>query len=163
MAASKNPRKRGATSGAALGAAERKEQAVALRKKGKSYAQIGDALGISKQAAHGLVVGALKEHREQTAEEVADLRAIENLRLDELLATWFPLALAGDKDAAAIVLKIQDRRAKLEGLDAATKTELTGKDGSALQVQSTVDLTLLDDTKLAQLEALLQAATPKAD
>ncbi len=161
-----NKKRRGATSGATVAALERKEEAVRMRKNGLSFQAIGEALGVSKQAAHGLVTGAMREHIETTKEEAEQLVALEEMRLDDLLRAWLPAALTGDDKAAGIVLKVGERRSKLRGLDAASKTELTGKDGGPLAsvVASTpLDLSKLSAEQLSTLEGILKQAAPSEE
>lgn len=122
---------------------QRQADAVAMRLRGKSYAEIGRVLGITKQAAHKLVTEALEEMRRQCEEDVEILRQIEVARLEELHDRFAPMAdpkgmddpVAIDmaKKAAEIVLKAADRRAKLLGLDAPTKSELSGPNGAPIQ------------------------------
>ena len=52
--------------------------------------------------------------------------ALESARLDKLLAAWWPLAIGGDKDAAGIVLRAVERRAKPLGLDVPKRIDITG-------------------------------------
>jgi orotate phosphoribosyltransferase-like protein len=55
-------------------------RAVELKTAGYTYAQVADELGyFSRGTAYNIVAKAL---REQTAEAVADLRDLENARLD---------------------------------------------------------------------------------
>jgi hypothetical protein len=97
--------------------AERRRQAVGLRLAGASYESIGHGLGISKQAAHKLVMGALEELAKRTAEDVAEMRQLELGRIDEiLLALW---TNRRDPRTADTILRAMDRRARLLGLDVA--------------------------------------------
>lgn len=59
------------------------------------------------------------------------------------------------------VLSCIDRRCKLLGLDAATKSELTGKDGGPIQSESTTkpDLSKLGVDELLQLRQIMTKAT----
>ena len=104
--------------------AERKRQAVALRIAGATFEQIGERLGISKQAAHGLVVKALEATNKQTAETAEQLRAIELQRLDALQAALWADAMRGDEQKVDRVLRVMQRRAALLGLDAPARQEI---------------------------------------
>ena len=55
-----------------------------------------------------------------------ELLALELSRLDGLLAKVYPMAAQGDLQAVDRVLKICERRARLLGLDAPTRTALQG-------------------------------------
>ena len=69
------------------------------------------------------------------AEAVDEHRRIEGERMDNLLATYMPQALAGDVKSADFVLKVLDRRAKLLGLDAPTKTEVITLDAIDAEIR----------------------------
>lgn len=113
---------------------EREAQALELRKQGLTYGQIGDLLGISEMGAHKCVNRALNKFRTEMAEEAADVRQLELERLDALFAGVWMKALSGDPASMGSALKVMERRAKLLGLDAATKSELSGPDGKPLSV-----------------------------
>lgn len=108
---------------------ERKLKALEMRKARATYAQIGAALGVTKNAAWKLVQSALKETIREPAEEV---RALELETLDRLQFALWQQATNGNHGAVDRVLRVMERRAKLLGLDAPEKRELTGKDGEPL-------------------------------
>ena len=64
-------------------------------------------------------------------------RAMDLEELDKLAARFFQPACIGDSKAAAIYLKIQERRAKLLGLDTPThiKVEVKAYDANELNRQ----------------------------
>ena len=110
--------------------AERRQIAIAMRREGATYDQIGSRLGISTTAAYNHVTKAL-ESIQKAIENDADLyRALEADRLDALQAAIWPQA-AGEGDLKAIdrVLRVMERRAKLLGLDAPAKVAATTADG----------------------------------
>ena len=72
---------------------------------------------------------ALKKTLQEPADEV---RTLEVERLDSLLnGLWQRRHVPEITDR---ILRIMERRAKLLGLDAPTRTEVTGKDGGAIEV-----------------------------
>jgi hypothetical protein len=80
-----------------------------------------------------------------TGEEAGQDRKSDNVR---------KVTRDGDASFTRQILDVQDRRAKLLGLDAPTKTELTGKDGAAIVTENTnLSVTGLDD---AEQDAVLQ-------
>ncbi len=100
-------------------AAERRAQAFELRKAGLSYQKIGDQLGITRQSAHGLVTTALRKLNEKTAEDAAELTRLELERLDDCQAIVVHEMRTGNRlGAVDRLLRIQELRAKLLGLDA---------------------------------------------
>jgi hypothetical protein len=95
-------------------AAARRVRAVELKTAGYTYAQVADELGYSSRGtAYNIVAKAL---REQTAEAVADLRDLENARLDALQVALWDAAMAGDINAAVVIVKIVKARVHLNGL-----------------------------------------------
>lgn len=112
------------TSQRALEAARKKREALALREAGATLQTIGDKLYKGDRSnAHRAITEALAE---QAAENVAEVRALENARLDQMLLGAWPRARKGDNHAIASVIRIMDRRAKLNGLDMPIKTEEVG-------------------------------------
>ena len=100
-------------------AAEMRAEAVKLRKMGLSYPQIAERLGYnSRQAAHQAVTTALRDIREETADDADDLRTLEAERLDQLWQIAFTEAVSNrSMRAIDTLMRIQERRAKLFGLD----------------------------------------------
>lgn len=105
-----------------------------LRVLGATYAQIGERLGISKQAAHEYVTTELALLRAQTAEAAEQVRDLELARLDAVLVPQLKAAIEGSQGAVDRVLRIQERRAKLLGLDAPTKSEVGGPGGGPVEI-----------------------------
>ena len=120
------------------------------RLQGYAFADIGAILGVTAQRAHQLVGEALADLTREAAEQ---LREIEAERLDKLTTAFFPNAVQGDLSAAAVVLRIMERRARLFGLDAPARHEVAGKDNLAVEV------TVMDaeSARAALLTALLNA------
>lgn len=129
------------TSGPKLTAAERRLQALTLRKSGYTFAQIGVALDYSEQRAYRVVMDELRRLNAACAETAADLVRLQEERIDALLAAVWPLAtgrlvIAGDKvsvppclDAVAKAIKLLERLAALRGIDAPKKVAPTSPDG----------------------------------
>lgn len=109
------------TTARALAQREQTLKALNLRKAGATYAQIAETCGYSApQAACRAVQRALA--REQ-AEAVADLRQLQAARLDDLLRVLYPRALKGDYGAIDRIHRLEERRAKLYGLDAPVQVQ----------------------------------------
>lgn len=118
-----------ATSPRALVALQRQQQAVELRRAGRSYREIARQVGIGVASAHRLVAAAIAEARTTVQEDVVELRALELSRLDGMLGGLWPEARRGNLGAVDRVLKIMERRAKLLGLDAPAKVARTNPAG----------------------------------
>jgi len=103
-----------ATSPAIVKAATRAREALELRKAGKSFSKIAEALGYgSSNGAYQAVKRELAELTRQPAEE---LLALEVERLDELFGALWEQARTGDLDAVEGTRKLIMDRAKLLGL-----------------------------------------------
>jgi len=107
---------------------KRRQEAFALRKGGANYHQIAKQLGFnSPQSAHQYVMEAIKELNETLQEEIAQVRRMELERLDGMQVPFMLAAKTGSPEAAGVVLRIQDMRARLLGLFAPTKIDASVK------------------------------------
>ena len=115
-----------------LAALERQMQALELRKAGVSYAKIAEVLGYaSTGGSHKAVSSALKKTLQEPADE---LRKLEVERLDAALSSIWASVKQGQYGAIDRALRIMERRARLLGLDAPTKQEVTGADGKNIEL-----------------------------
>lgn len=89
----------GSASGKRITAAERRERAWELRKRGMTFRAIAEQLApefggsYSKSQAERDIKKALDELQERTLETAAEARATDLARLDDLLFAWFATAL----------------------------------------------------------------------
>jgi hypothetical protein len=97
--------------------AERQRLAIEMRRAGKTYAAIGEALGVTDGRAAQLVSAALEETRKEIAEGAEKLRAMEVERIEEIAAGIYDAAKAGDLRAIDRWVKLRERYARLLGLD----------------------------------------------
>jgi len=109
---------------------DRKLKALELRKAGYDYRRIGETLGCSVTQAHRDVAAALKLTLQEPAD---DVRALEVERLDNMLRALWRDVSAGNHGAIDRALRVMERRAKLLGLDAPTRTETTGANGEPVR------------------------------
>lgn len=115
--------------------AERRAQAITLRIAGMDWQSIADRLGYSSRgAACQDVARALEANLAEQSQAADTLREVESLRLDRLQAAAWPSAVKGELKAIDTVLKVIDRRAKLNGLDMPVRTELTGASGGPVVI-----------------------------
>lgn len=123
----------------------------------------------SVQGASKDLIRALEEARDAEKAEASVYRQQENERLDSLLeAVWSKATIPSpvfdrerevvaheiDLKAVDTVLKLMDRRAKLNGLDTPVRSEITGADGGPLQMGRATQ---------AELEALIGLSRPPID
>lgn len=112
------------TSEKRLAAAQRKCEALRLRAAGATFQEIADGLGYSSvSGAHKAVVSALRETLQEPSDE---LRRLESDRLRAMMAAVWPRVEGGDLHAIDRALRIQERLARLLGLDAPARAELAG-------------------------------------
>ncbi|WP_297775441.1 hypothetical protein [Mycobacterium sp.] len=119
---------------------ERRNNVLKLRRRGLGRIEIADAMAklgdpISDATVRTILDSALNRISKEDSETTEQLRVLENQRLDDLLATFLPQALRMQPDhkprdqarAAAVVLKTMERRARLNGLDAAQEIRHSGR------------------------------------
>jgi hypothetical protein len=106
----------GAASARKLTALARASEAVRLKRDGYTFHEIGEHLGITRQAAHLLVTKYRTEARELVIEETLDLVLFELERLDFLLLKLRPGIDLGDPKSINTARQIVMDRAKLQGL-----------------------------------------------
>lgn len=107
---------------AAVSAATRAEM-VALRLQGFTYEQIAERHGYATASAARQVVMRALAHVE--AANVRDMRTLENARLDRAQAGLWPKVLQGDPRATDTWLRLSQRRARLNGLDAPVQVAIS--------------------------------------
>jgi hypothetical protein len=110
---------------------QQQQQALELRKGGASYLEIGAALGVTKQRAYTVVISAMDELGTITREGAAQVKQMELERLNSMHMSLWPQRK--NPRVVDTLLRIQERRARLLGLDAPTKTALTDADGGSVQ------------------------------
>lgn len=114
------------------------EQAADLRLRGLTYERIGRQLNMTPEGARQAVLRGLDRIRGHTDELAVEVRAQEAARLDRICETLSRLADNAPDDATALavvdrLLKVQDRRARLLGLDL-QRVEVTGANGGPIQI-----------------------------
>lgn len=112
-------------------AAERRQQALELRKQAQSYRAIATALSISVGQAHQDVQTALVDLAELEHASAAEYRTMEETRLDAAAVAIWPKVAKGDLDAVHAWVRISESRRRLRGLDAPQKIAPTTPDGTA--------------------------------
>ena len=110
--------------------AERQAAVLQLRRAGLPFSRIAEQLGISIGYANKLATRALVEYRISAHSDAGDLTALSLARLDGLLLVLWPKATAGNLGAVDRVLAIEQRRARLLGLEAPTRLAPVDPSGS---------------------------------
>jgi len=103
---------------------QREIACLELRMAGLTYRAIAAKLGISKSGAYHAVMRALRRLNEKSAEATAEVRTLEMQRLDDLLETLWPYR--HKPTYVDRILRVMERRARLLGLDAPERREISG-------------------------------------
>lgn len=107
----------------ALNALDNQLKALELRKAGVSYQRIAETLGYKDASgAWRAVKSALKKTLQEPADE---LRTLEIERLDAMLSAIWASVKQGQYGAIDRAIKIMERKAKLLGMDAPVKADVT--------------------------------------
>jgi hypothetical protein len=103
--------------------AERRAEVLRLRLAGLEFADIAARLDppVSKQRAHQLYRAALAEVVREPASEII---TAEVLRLDLLWRALLPAVVRGSARHTEVAVRVAERRARMLGLDAPTRTEV---------------------------------------
>lgn len=132
----------------------RRAQAVTLAMAGLPYDKIGEELGVSPQQAWRLVSRTISETRNYAVDE---MRQVENARLDRATTAIWNKVLDGDLKAIDAYLRIADRRARLNGLDAPTKVQLSVSikaemEEKLAELQTIIDAEVIEDEDIVERE-----------
>lgn len=123
-----------------LTSAERRRKAWELRLEGRTLQQIGDELGVTKQAVHRMLQKALDEAAQLNIEAAEELRRIEDERLERRFARIIDLMDTYKTNAKTLMEldarldAISSAKRKLWGLDAPTRTDVTSGGGPIVLV-----------------------------
>jgi len=99
---------------------ERENEIVKLRRGGLTWHDIGQRVGLT---ASGSADAFQRAQRRIIREDVEQLRAIENDRIDTAQAAIWAKVLQADLNAVNTLIRLLDRRAKLNGLDQPTRIQ----------------------------------------
>jgi len=111
------------------------ESCLKLRVTGKSYTEIGAALGVSRQAAHYHVHTELKKIAEESKGIAENYRDIELERLDRLFEIIWECAKTGDQSAMNQAHKNIEIRCKLLGINSPTEFNIKTSDPGSILIR----------------------------
>ena len=112
----------------------RRQKAFQLRRGGASYREIAEALQVSHQTAANDVAAILKQVNARTQDVALEYRTMQLARLDAMLMGVWGKASKGELGAVSMVIKIEERRARLLGLDAPARQEISGPEGGPIEI-----------------------------
>lgn len=113
---------------------QRLEKVATLRIEGMFIRDIAKKLGVSISTAHGDIQEALERTIDRTDKAIAIERQISLERIELATRAIMPRLKKGDDAAILSFTRLDQRRAKLLGLEAPVRAELTGPDGGAIAV-----------------------------
>jgi hypothetical protein len=105
--------------------AEKRRKVLDMKRKGSHYEEIADQVGYTPAYCRKIVAEALKELAIQCTETAAEIRQLEEERLDTMYKALEEKIAAGILGAIEAGLKIMGRRAALRGLDQPATLRLT--------------------------------------
>src|SRR4051812_3272548 len=112
----------GRNSPARIAAREKAQAALRLRRAGVPFEDIAERVGYrDRRSAQRAVERELESH---SAEDAHVVRAMEVERLDALLFAMWRKAINGDGWSVDRVLRIMERRSRLQGLDAPLRQQI---------------------------------------
>ena len=129
----------------------RRDRVMTLLVEGCTVVEIARQLDVTPTQVNTAMTQALKEASAH-APSVNQYKEIHHQRVAELLNAWWEPAKTSEI-AFDRVLKLMEREARLLGLDAPLKRELTGKDGGP--IQANVDLTTVSTDDIRELRDLI--------
>lgn len=136
-----------------LAIAKRQESACALRLAGWSIRDIAGHLKCAPSTVHEDIAAVLERTRDTAGDAVEKQRRLSLARIDRAVKAIWPQVEAGNPEAIRELIKLEQRRAKVEGFDAADKHEVTVPGGIGVAVS--VDARAALDVKLDDLRKRL--------
>lgn len=97
---------------------DQRTRIVQLRVQGYSFSEIGEMIGISKVRAYQIIQEYIQQYRKEHAESIEDMVELDCQRIDSLMRALWGRFNDGETNAAALILKCIERRAKMLGIDA---------------------------------------------
>jgi DNA-binding Lrp family transcriptional regulator len=113
--------------------------AVEMRRQGRTYQQIADALGVSRRTAWRRVQAALAERARETVGDRDALIGEQLAYIESVLDGHLPKAVRGDARSAEVVLRALERHARLLGLDAPVRHDVQVTDEMTARIKALAD------------------------
>ena len=126
-------------------ASEHRAKAMEMRKLGMTYAEIGNKLGISRQACHKHVKKLMDEQNEHAKDQAKEYRTLNLMRLEGILVKTYLQAVNGSMQAVKESRMLIKDISTLTGAEMPTKTAQTTADGEK-------DITPADYSQLSVAE-----------
>lgn len=115
--------------------ARRRKVASALLAGSDNFTTIAKELGVSLPTISRDVKAIEEQWRAEAMQDISAAKGRDIKRSERLIGAMWTKALNGNERAAKMVLDLMQHRAKLLGLNAPEKRELTGNEGEPLSIQ----------------------------
>lgn len=135
----------------------RREKVAKLKLAGISLRQIAQELGCALGTVHSDLEAVLARTVDTADEHIRMERDVSLGRCEVALRAIWPRICRGDVEAINAFVRLDQRRAKLLGLDAPAKQELSGPDGGPIPLATQTSL----EQKLESLEQRLTGGSTK--
>jgi len=139
---------------------KRREKACDLRLAGWSIRAIATHLKCGATTVHEDISAVLERTRDAAIDAIDKERRLSLARLDVAVKALWTKVRKGDGEAIRELVRLEQRRAKLLGIDAADKHEVSGPGGGGIPVDMTAKASLA--VKLDDLRARLAGAAAGA-
>lgn len=113
----------------------RRKVASALLAGADSFTAIAEQLGVSIATISRDVKAIEAQWQAEAVQDISAAKGRDLRRTERMIGAMWTKALAGDERSAKMVLDLMQHRAKLLGLNAPEKRELTGMEGEPLVIQ----------------------------
>jgi hypothetical protein len=140
---------------------EKEQQVVKLRRQGMTWDDIAAAVGYGNGSSAQQAF--VRANNRITTDDIKELRQLGQDRLDTALQAIWPDVLAGDIPAINTLIRLEERRAKLYGLDMPTKiqAEVVNYDGNSIRGEL-ARLLALDGSSVPAIE-MAETGSPESD
>ncbi len=132
-------------------AEERRKKVAANLLAGLTYRQMAETFDVALGTIAKDVKIILGRWRSEQVEDINDWVSLELTRLDRALNAVWDKVLEGDARAGDLYLRYAQHRAKLLGLYAPDRMELSGPDGGPVRKNVQLDLSQLTEEQLIAL------------
>ena len=131
------PRRHSKTSPAMMTARKRERDALTYRLGGMKQWEIAEKLGVTTQAVSKMLKRVLEETAKEISEDAGKLRAVQLERIEMMIRGLWSRAITGDEKAIDAVRQLLNRQARLLGIDAPQRTEVSGPEGGPIEFSTT--------------------------
>lgn len=135
---------------------QRRTRVFTMRLAGASINQISEIEGVNRELISRILEQALQDYSD---EDINSMRALENARLDSISTGLLKKAREGSVRAAGVYLRLSERRARLNGLDAPLRITV----GASVRIEMETALSELEETITKIIPSTVIASRPELE